>query len=206
MRAGPSATAGSAESVSLDPDCESRGLRGVVDAQNMKLKQQYSSRDVAALTGLSARQLQWWDARRLLRPSVPSHKTAAGGFTERRYSPVDLFELVAMADLRRRGFSVQKIRAMLETLSRRFGVRLYDAITDGGPVQLLTDGREMYARTEGGQFFNLLRSPSQPLLAVGEEGTLKALNLRMRTRKKGKPKTGPKAGGRQAGNRRRPAT
>lgn len=169
----------------------------------MKLKQQYSSRDVAGLTGLSARQLQWWDAKRLLRPSVPSHKTAAGGFTERRYSPVDLFELVALADLRRRGFSVQKIRVMLDTLSRRFGVRLYDAITDGGPVQLLTDGQEIYARTEAGQFFNLLRSPSQPLLAIGEEGALKTLNLRMRGRKKSKKKGSTESG--KSARRRRPA-
>lgn len=152
----------------------------------MRLKKHYSSRDVASLTGLTARQLQWWDAKRLLRPSVPTHKTAAGGFTERRYSPVDLFELVALADLRRRGFSVQKIRTILNILRARFGVRLYDAISNGGPVQLLTDGRDVYVRTDGGHVFNLLRSPLQPLLMVAEEGELKALNLRMRTRSRRK--------------------
>jgi len=150
----------------------------------MRLKQQYSSREVASLTGLTARQLQWWDAKHLLRSSVPTHKTAAGGFTERRYSPVDLFELVALADLRRRGFSVQKLRTILEILRRRFGIRLYEAISDGGQVQLLTGGREIYVRTDTGQFFNLLRSSSQPLLVVGEEGTLRALTLRMRGRRK----------------------
>lgn len=149
----------------------------------MRLKKQYSSREVASLTGLSARQLQWWDAKRVLRSSVPTHKTEAGGFTERRYSPLDLFELAALADLRRRGFSVQKIRTILDTLRRRFDVRLYDAISDGGVVQLLTDGREVYVRTGDGQLFNLLRSSSQPLLAVGEEGTLKTLNLRLRSRR-----------------------
>ena len=149
----------------------------------MRLKKQYSSRDVAALTGLTARQLRWWDAKQVLRPSVPSHKTPAGGFTERRYSPIDLFELAALADLRRRGFSVQKIRTILDVLRRRFGVRLYDAISDGGQVQLLTDGRDIYIRTNTGHFFNLLRSSSQPLLVVGEEGTLRTLNLRMRKRR-----------------------
>ena len=150
----------------------------------MRLKPLYSSREVTVLTGLTAHQLQWWDAKRLLRPSVPAHRTAAGGFTERRYSPVDLFELAALADLRRRGFSVQKIRTVLETLQRRFGVRLYDAASEGGAVRLLTDGREIYVRTAAGQFFNLLRSPAQPLLAIGEEGTLKTLNLRLRARRK----------------------
>ena len=55
----------------------------------MKLKRSYSAREVAALTGLSARQLQWWDARSLFSASVASRPTKAGGFTERRYSPVD---------------------------------------------------------------------------------------------------------------------
>ena len=72
----------------------------------MRLKKYYSSREVAAQTGLSARQLQWWDHRGLLAPSVPSHRTEAGGFTERRYTPIELLELMVLADLRRRGFTL----------------------------------------------------------------------------------------------------
>jgi DNA-binding transcriptional MerR regulator len=72
----------------------------------VKLKQTYSSREVAALTGLSARQLQLWDAGGLLSPAIPPHRTAAGGYTERRYTPVELFELFVLADLRQRGFTV----------------------------------------------------------------------------------------------------
>ena len=143
------------------------------------LKKNYSSREVASLTGLSARQLQWWDARKLVKPSISPHRTEAGGFTERRYSPVDLFELAVLADLRRSGLSVAKIRLLIDTLRKRFGVRLFDAIGGGGAITLLTDGSQIYARTEGGQFFNLLRAPSQPLLVVGNEETLKQLELRM---------------------------
>jgi DNA-binding transcriptional MerR regulator len=146
------------------------------------LKKTYSSREVAAITGLTARQLQWWDTHRLVKSSVSSHRTEAGGFTERRYSPVDLFELVALADLRRHGLSVHKIRLLLDTLRRRFGIRLFDAIGGGGAIRLLTDGRDVYARTDNGQFFNLLHAPSQPLLVVGGEDTLKELTLRMRSR------------------------
>ena len=62
----------------------------------MRLKKLYSSREVASLTGLSARQLQWWHARRLFVPSVPPHRTDAGGFTERRYTPVELLELMVL--------------------------------------------------------------------------------------------------------------
>jgi DNA-binding transcriptional MerR regulator len=152
----------------------------------LDLKKNYSSREVAAITGLSARQLQWWDVRKLIKPSVSSHRTDAGGFTERRYSPVDLFELAVLADLRRNGLSVGKIRQLLDTLRRRFGIRLFDAIGGGNAITLLTDGKEIYARTESGQFFNLLRAPAQPLLVVGNEDALKELKLRMRSKTKRK--------------------
>ena len=153
------------------------------------LKKNYSSREVASITGLSARQLQWWDTRKLIKPSIPSHRTAAGGFTERRYSPVDLFELAVLADLRRNGLSVSKLRLLLETLRKRFGIRLFDAIGGGGAITLLTDGTDVYARTDNGQFFNLLRAPGQPLLVVGNEGTLKELKLHMRSKNRRRKKT-----------------
>ena len=156
----------------------------------MKLKQSYSAREVASLTGLTARQLQWWDSRQLLSATVASRRTPAGGFTERRYSPLELYELIALADLRRRGFSVQKIRTVLATLEEQFGVRLYDALGDSGKVTLLTDGREIFARTQTGEFYNLLRSPGQPLLVVGAETTLKGLSSRAISRRKKRSKNG----------------
>ncbi len=155
------------------------------------LKKNYSSREVASITGLSARQLQWWDSRKLIKPSIASHRTEAGGFTERRYSPVDLFELVVLADLRRNGMSVAKIRLLLETLHHKFGIRLFDAIGGGGAITLLTDGRDVYARTDSGQFFNLLRAPSQPLLVIGNEGKLKELKLKMRSKPRRRKKSTP---------------
>ena len=116
----------------------------------MRLKKTYSSREVASLTGLTARQLQLWDAGGLLSPAIPSRRTAAGGYTERRYTPIELFELFVLADLRRRGFSVHQLHALLAALRDHFGTRLFDATGGGGAVQLLTDGREVYARTERG--------------------------------------------------------
>ncbi|MBI3401747.1 MAG: MerR family transcriptional regulator [Acidobacteria bacterium] len=150
----------------------------------MRLKKTYSSRDVASLTGLSARQLQIWDASGLMSSAIPSHRTEAGGYTERRYTPIDLFELLVLADLRRRGFSVQQLHQLVRILKERFNQRLFDATGGGGSVRLLTDGQEIYARTTSGQFFNLLRTPGQPLLAIGNEGLLKELSGKVRKKKK----------------------
>jgi DNA-binding transcriptional MerR regulator len=150
----------------------------------MRLKKTYSSREVAALTGLTARQLQVWDASGLLPPSVRPHRTEAGGYTERRYTPIELFELLVLADLRRRGFSVHQLHTILRTLKERFDHRLFEATGGGGSVQLLTNGREIYARTDGGALYNLLRTPAQPLLVVGDDSGLKALSGKIRPRRR----------------------
>ena len=154
----------------------------------MRLKRMYSSREVAALTGLSAKQLQGWDADGLLPSTIPSHRTAAGGHTERRYTPIELFELLVLADLRRRGFSVHQLQAIQRALKEQFGTRLFDATGEGGSVRLLTDGREIYARTAAGEVFNLLRTPTQPLLAIGDEGLLKELKAKVRRRPRRRPR------------------
>jgi DNA-binding transcriptional MerR regulator len=165
----------------------------------MRLKRTYSSREVAALTGLTARQLQIWDAGGLVSAAIPPHRTTAGGYTERRYTPIELFELLVLADLRRRGFSVHQLHAILKALRSQFGVRLFDATGGGGRVQLLTDGRDIYARTEAGDFFNLLKAPAQPLLVVGNEGLLKELSSSLRPRRRGRRTSGS---GRPARGRR----
>jgi hypothetical protein len=125
-----------------------------------------------------------WDLGGLLSPTIPSHPTEAGGHTERRYTPIELFELLVLADLRVRGFTVYQLHTILNVLKDRFATRLFDATGGGGPVQLLTDGREIYARTARGDFYNLLKSPTQPLLVVGNEGLLKELGGKVRGKRK----------------------
>lgn len=158
----------------------------------MKLKKLYSSREVAQLTGLTARQLQWWAKKDFFPPAVPSHKTEAGGFTERRYTPVELLELMVLADLLRKGFTVARIRKLLQVLKARFKTRLYDAIEGGGPVTLFMDGDDIYARTAEGDLFSILDNAAQPLMMMGEDLKLRQLIARerpSRSRSTRKPKT-----------------
>jgi DNA-binding transcriptional MerR regulator len=153
----------------------------------MEIKRHYSAREVAALTGLTARQLQWWDASGLVAPTIAPRRTEAGGFTERRYSPMDLIELMALATLRRHGVSLRKIRQLLDILRAQFGVRLFETIGEGGRLTLMTDGTDVYARTTRGELFNLLRSADQPLLVLDDDVKLRALTARAR-KKRGKRK------------------
>jgi len=159
----------------------------------MQLKGSYSAREVSAFTGLSARQLQWWDTHGVFPPAVAPKRTAAGGFTERRYSPLDTLDLLVLAELRRRKYSVDDIRRIIEVLRTRFGARPHETLENAGRMTLLTDGAEIYVRI-GEHYFNLLRDPEQPLL-VGEE-RLKGVRVRKRPSRSGTrlPRRRPDAG------------
>src|SRR6187431_2063439 len=130
----------------------------------MRLKTSYTSREVTGLTGLTARQLQGWDVGRVFLSAIAPRRTSAGGFTERRYTPVDVLELLALADLRRRGFTPAVLKQMMDTLRQYFRRRLSETIDDAGEMRLLTDGRGLFLRTVQGHIFDLLVDPTQPLI------------------------------------------
>jgi len=149
----------------------------------MRLKTSYSAREVAALTGLTARQLQGWDATRVFQSAIASRRTIKGGFTERRYTPVDVLELLALADLRRRGFAPAQLKQMMDTLREYFRRRLSETLDDLGEMRLLTDGKSLFLRTRQGHVFDLLVDPMQPLI-TGDGLSLKAVTGKARRRMK----------------------
>jgi len=151
----------------------------------MRLKASYSAREVAALTGLTARQLQSWDVGRIFLSAIAPRRTSAGGFTERRYSPVDVIELMALADLRRRGFTPLALRQMMDALRDYFRRRLSETLDDAGEMRLLTDGRGLFLRTMQGHVFDLLADPQQPLV-TGDGLPLAPVSGRARRRKPSK--------------------
>ena len=130
----------------------------------MRLKTGYSAREVAAITGLSARQLQGWHAAGIFLPAVAPRRTDSGGFAERRYTPLDVLELAALAGLRRRGFTPSMLRTAMDTLRDCFRRRLAETLDDTGDMRLLTDGRGLFVRTQHGHIFDLLADPTQPLI------------------------------------------
>ena len=154
----------------------------------MRLKTSYSAREVAALSGLSARQLQGWDAARIFQSAIASRRTSKGGFTERRYTPVDLIELVALAGLRRRGFTPAALKQMMDVLREYFRRRLSETLDDAGELRLLTDGRGLFLRTRQGHIFDLLADPTQPLI-TGDGLPLEAVTGRARAKKRRPRKT-----------------
>src|SRR5271166_2927011 len=90
----------------------------------------YSSADVARIASVSLRQLQWWDERKVVSPRHEGHK--------RIYLPEEVVEITVIAELRRKGFSLQKIRRVLRFLQREMGRRLVEVMSTDSRLHLLT--------------------------------------------------------------------
>src|ERR1700675_4004499 len=101
----------------------------------------FTSREVVDLTGITLRQLQWWDERRIVVPARQGHP--------RLYSTEDLAEVAVICELRRRGFSLQRVRKVMRFLQREFSKRLAETVTGSSDYHLLTDGRTLYLETSG---------------------------------------------------------
>ena len=118
----------------------------------------YTSAQVIGLTGISARQLQWWDERKVVVPAREGHR--------RLYSLDDVAEIAVICDLRRRGFSLQRVRKVIRLLLREFQKRLVETVSGHSEYHLLTDGQRIYLRTSAEQVVDLLKNSQQPVLTV----------------------------------------
>ena len=118
----------------------------------------YNSSDVARICGVSLRQLQWWDERNVVSPRQDGHK--------RIYQPQEVVEISVIAELRRKGFSLQKIRRVLRFLQKDMGRRLADALNATGEIHLLTDGKSIYLEEAPNRIIDLLKNARQPMFLV----------------------------------------
>lgn len=118
----------------------------------------YSSSDVARVAGISLRQLQWWDERKVVSPQHQGHK--------RVYSPEQVVEITVIAELRRKGFSLQKIRRVLRYLQREMGRRLSDMFSVESDLHLLTDGKSIYLEDSHDRILDILKGARQPMFLV----------------------------------------
>jgi DNA-binding transcriptional MerR regulator len=122
------------------------------------MQQQFTSNDVIALTGITARQLQWWDERGIVAPSRKGHR--------RIYSWDELVTVAVIRQLRRRGFSLQRMRKVIGFLQQEFGTSLAATVSSSSEYHLLTDGTRLYLRTSARQVVDLLKNARQPMFDV----------------------------------------
>ena len=118
----------------------------------------YTSTDVAKIAQVSLRQLQWWDERKVVSPRHEGHK--------RIYLPEEVIEITVIAELRRKGFSLQKIRRVLRFLQREMGRRLADVMGNDSRLHLLTDGKSIFLEDQQDRIIDLLKNARQPMFLV----------------------------------------
>jgi len=99
-------------------------------------QQVFLSSDVSQMAGVTLRQLQWWDERKLVTPLKKDHR--------RLYSPRQVLEILTAGELRRKGLSLQKIRRVLRLLRRELSQRLGEDLEYAQRLFVLTDGRLLF--------------------------------------------------------------
>jgi len=128
----------------------------------------YSSSDVARVANISLRQLQWWDERHVVSPHHEGHR--------RVYAPAEVIEIAVIAELRRKGFSLQKIRRVLRYLQREMGRRLSDVLAPQSDLHLLTDGRSIYLEDRHERIIDILKGARQPMFLVSVSDQVRRLS------------------------------
>ena len=143
--------------------------------------QGYNSSDVARICGVSLRQLQWWDERNVVSPQQDGHK--------RIYMPEEVVEISVIAELRRKGFSLQKIRRVLRFLQKDMGKRLSEALSGNTEIHLLTDGKSIFLEEAPSRIIDLLKNARQPMFLVCVTDQVRRLNASPLERKPAKSET-----------------
>src|SRR5581483_764628 len=126
--------------------------------KHLFMETQFTSNQVIALTGITPRQLQWWDERGIVVPAREGHR--------RLYSLEDLAEVAVICEMRSRGFSLQRMRKVVRFLQKEFGKRLAETVAGSSDYHLLTDGNTLYLETSPQQIVDILKNSRQPMLAI----------------------------------------
>ena len=130
--------------------------------------QGYNSSEVSRICSVSLRQLQWWDERKVVSPRHEGHR--------RVYTPEEVVEITVIAELRRKGFSLQKIRRVLRFLQREMGRRLADVLNGEGDLHLVTDGKSIYLEDKSDRIIDILKNARQPMFLVSVSDQVRRLS------------------------------
>jgi DNA-binding transcriptional MerR regulator len=122
------------------------------------MEQQFTTAQVVRMTGITPRQLQWWDERGIVVPGREGRR--------RLYSQDDVAEVAVICALRRKGFPLQRVRRIMKFLQKEFGKRLSATVSSGADYHLLTDGRCIYVENSQRQVIDILKNSRQPLLGL----------------------------------------
>ena len=85
---------------------------------------------------------------------------------KRVYLTEEVVEVAVIAELRRKGFSLQKIRRVLRFLQKEMGKRVDQIMSADSEMHLLTDGKSIYLEDNQERIIDILKSAKQPMFLV----------------------------------------
>jgi DNA-binding transcriptional MerR regulator len=122
----------------------------------------FNTKTASKIIGVSLRQLQHWDEKGLIKPSI---REATGKGTIRLYSYTDLIQLKLVRTLRDNRISLQKIGRSLEYLQSHFP-EIKKPLAE---LKFLTDGETIFVLTsDQKEILDTLKKQFVFTLAVGE--------------------------------------
>jgi len=152
--------------------------------------QKFTSAQVVGLTGITARQLQWWDERGIVVPQREGRR--------RLYTLDDVTEIAVICALRRKGFPLQRVRRIMKFLQKEFGKRLASTVSGGSEYHLLTDGEQIYVENSQRQVIDILKNSNQPMLGVCLSDAVREIHAEIFSRRPAHSQPGNKSGKRRS--------
>ena len=71
-----------------------------------------------------------------------------------------------IAELRRKGFSLQKIRRVLRFLQKEMGRRLAEVMQSSSDLHLVTDGKSIFLEEKQDRIIDIIKNTRQPMFLL----------------------------------------
>ena len=107
---------------------------------------------------MSFRQLQWWDERKIISARQEGHR--------RLYAGSDVIAMMAIAELRRKGLSLQKSGEWCARFGAQIERKLDQLLSGESELYLVTDGKTSHFEHESARVIELLKNCRKPLVLV----------------------------------------
>jgi DNA-binding transcriptional MerR regulator len=127
----------------------------------------FFSADVTRMAGVTLRQLQWWDERKVVAPRKENHR--------RVYLPQQVLEILIVAALRGKGLSLRKIRRILRLLRRELAQPSSKAREDASKVYLLTDVHSVRLEDDPERILEVLSAAPNAMYLVSLSDQIKRI-------------------------------
>ena len=140
----------------------------------------FTSSDLSEIASITLRQLQWWDEREVVSPRRQDRR-------RRMYVAKDVVGIMVIAELRRKGFSLQKIRRLVERFLRReIGKREREILSGHSGLYILTDGKSLSFENRPGRIIELLKTSNEAMYLVSLDDLIRRVSeFYIRTRSDG---------------------